>query len=230
MSAVFPELDPSNSDDTSNSEDPFTKQLDLGIQFAYPGNNDSSYVHDRSQSEARFVPLALRALRDSGQTLIYPEIACRVYPDIFNNHENIFYTDAYGQSWPILSMIKKEHINKIRRQVRSNDASINKKLDLLEGNVTAQIDYLQEVSVAIRIGFDEHGNSLLTYHGPDAPQSESVLEAYVRWAETHKSKNSRTLRLANQLHRSVMMPHSQQINLDDYPEDEDFDIKLNISS
>jgi len=172
--------------------------------------------------------LTLAVLRNAcGEPLTQQAMARLRYHEIFGTSIQ-FCTDPYGKVWNFTKLLQRKYIEKIGRQIRSIDAHVNKTLDVLEGDLPRQLEYLRTVSLAIRIGEDEKGRALYVYHGPDALQSSEKLEQYVTWAEKHQAKNSRLLRLAQELQKSILNAAGIQIDNEDFPGEDNFDPQINF--
>lgn len=170
-----------------------------------------------SESERGETYNILNLLRCSEEPLCKLGMAQHLYPECFNSSDE-FTVDPYGKAHNISKMFQKYYVDKVGRLIRSITDRINRKLEEIGDNQAQHFEFLRTVSLPIQVGFDENGRALYVFHGPDQPQSASVLESYIEFAESHQERNGRLANLAMSLRNCMINTHGSSINNDDVPE------------
>lgn len=211
-----------------DSDPLWSDMIEQPTLFSYAGIEDQYW----SSQSPRYTPKwytqqdldeaasILELLRNSGEPLTKLQLARLRYPAVFKM-STFSFQDPEGKNWNFTKMIQREYVNKVGRLLRSVSDNINRALDELDENPSLKISYLESVSLAIQVGEDSNGRSLYVYHGHDFPQSPEILERFITWAESHRVKNSRLFRLANELLDVNSSASNMQLDNEDYPEEVD---------
>lgn len=168
----------------------------------------------------------MAVLRERGLPTTQKELAPAIYPNAFDNRyrdPEVWYRDGYKLRSTWIDT-EERHIKKTGAIIRSIDYGIRSALSQFESR-EEKLEYLRNTPLVIRVGDTESGEALYAYHGPDSPQPIEVLDDYVSWAETHQTKQSQPLVLAQNIRDAAVIQGSifgnQTLDPDDLPNEED---------